>query len=99
MDKVGIGLLGYGTVGSGVGKLLAKNADDVTLATGKQVYLKRVLEKDPGFTAPASTRRSSRRASRTSSRIPTSTSSWSSSAGWARRSTFSSARCVRARTW
>jgi homoserine dehydrogenase len=52
VDKVGIGLLGYGTVGSGVGKLLAKNAEDITLATGKQVYLKRVLEKDPGFTAP-----------------------------------------------
>ena len=52
MDKVGIGLLGYGTVGSGVGKLLTKNADDITLATGKQVVLKRVLEKDPGFSHP-----------------------------------------------
>ena len=52
MDKVGIGLLGYGTVGSGVGKLLKRNADDITLATGKQVYLKRVLEKDPGFSHP-----------------------------------------------
>ena len=52
MDKVGIGLLGYGTVGSGVGKLLVKNAEDVALATGKRVYLKRVLERDPGFTAP-----------------------------------------------
>ena len=52
MDKVGIGLLGYGTVGSGVGKLLEKNAEDIRLATGKDVYLKRVLEKDPGFRAP-----------------------------------------------
>ena len=52
MDNVGIGLLGYGTVGSGVGKLLAKNAGDVTLATGKRVYLKRVLEKDAGFRHP-----------------------------------------------
>ena len=52
MDKVGIGLLGYGTVGSGVGKLLARNADDITLATGKQVYLRRVLERDAGFSAP-----------------------------------------------
>jgi homoserine dehydrogenase len=52
VEKVGIGLLGYGTVGSGVGKLLARNADDITLATGKHVYLKRVLEKDPGFSAP-----------------------------------------------
>jgi len=52
VDKVGIALLGYGTVGSGVGTLLARNADDITLATGRQVYLKRVLEKDPGFSAP-----------------------------------------------
>jgi homoserine dehydrogenase len=52
VDKIGIGLLGYGTVGSGVGKLLKKNADDITLATGKQIVLKRVLEKDPGFSHP-----------------------------------------------
>ena len=52
MDRVGIGLLGYGTVGSGVGKLLEKNAEDVRLATGKDVYLRRVLEKDPGFRSP-----------------------------------------------
>ncbi len=52
MDKVGIGLLGYGTVGSGVGKLLASHADDIAMATGKQVYLKRVLEKDASFSAP-----------------------------------------------
>jgi len=52
VDKVGIGLLGYGTVGSGVGKLLKKNADDITLATGKEVVLKRVLERDPGFSHP-----------------------------------------------
>ncbi len=52
MDTVGIGLLGYGTVGSGVGKLLKKNADDITLATGKLVRLTRVLEKDPGFSHP-----------------------------------------------
>ena len=52
MDKVGIGLLGYGTVGSGVGKLLKKNSDDIKLATGRDVYLKRVLEKDSGFSHP-----------------------------------------------
>ena len=52
MDKVGIGLLGYGTVGSGVGKLLKKNAEDIRLATGKDVYLRRVLEKDPSFSHP-----------------------------------------------
>jgi homoserine dehydrogenase len=49
VDNVGIGLLGYGTVGSGVGKLLRRNADDISLATGRNVYLRRVLEKDPGF--------------------------------------------------
>lgn len=52
MDRVGIGLLGYGTVGSGVGALLKRNAEDIRLATGKDVYLRRVLEKDPGFSAP-----------------------------------------------
>jgi homoserine dehydrogenase len=52
VDKVGIGLLGYGTVGSGVGALLSKNAADIRLATGKDVYLRRVLEKDTGFSAP-----------------------------------------------
>lgn len=52
MDTVGIGLLGYGTVGSGVGKLLKKNAEDISLATGKKVILRRVLEKDPGFNRP-----------------------------------------------
>jgi homoserine dehydrogenase len=52
VDKVGIALLGYGTVGSGVGKLLARNAGDITLATGKQVYLRRVLERSPDFRAP-----------------------------------------------
>jgi homoserine dehydrogenase len=52
VEKVGIGLLGYGTVGSGVGKLLKKNADDITLATGKQIVLKLVLERDPDFSHP-----------------------------------------------
>lgn len=52
MDRVGIGLLGYGTVGSGVGRLLVDSAEDIRLATGKDVYLRRVLEKDPGFSAP-----------------------------------------------
>jgi len=49
MEKVGIGLLGYGTVGSGVGTLLRESAEEIRLATGKDVYLRRVLERDPGF--------------------------------------------------
>jgi homoserine dehydrogenase len=52
VERVGIGLLGYGVVGSGVGKLLRESAEDIRLATGKDVYLRRVLEKDPGFTHP-----------------------------------------------
>jgi homoserine dehydrogenase len=42
-------LLGYGTVGSGVGALLRESADEIKLATGKDVYLRRVLELDPGL--------------------------------------------------
>jgi homoserine dehydrogenase len=49
VERVGIGLLGYGTVGSGVGRLLHESAEEIRLATGKDVYLRRVLEKDPGF--------------------------------------------------
>jgi len=51
VERVGIGLLGYGTIGSGVGKLLRDCADDIRLATGKDVYLRKVLEL-PGFTHP-----------------------------------------------
>jgi len=52
VDTVGIGLLGFGTVGSGVGKLLARNADDIRMATGREVVLRRVLEKSPDFRHP-----------------------------------------------
>lgn len=52
MERVGIGLLGYGTVGSGVGTLLERNAEDIRLATGREVALRRVLEL-PGFSHPA----------------------------------------------
>jgi homoserine dehydrogenase len=48
VNSVGVGLLGYGTVGSGVGKLLRECAEDIRLATGKRVYLRKVLEL-PGF--------------------------------------------------
>jgi homoserine dehydrogenase len=51
VERVGVGLLGYGTVGSGVGTLLRECADDISLATGKQVYLAKVLEL-PGFSHP-----------------------------------------------
>jgi homoserine dehydrogenase len=43
--------VGYGTVGSGVGKLLRESAEELRLATGKEIYLRRVCEL-PGFTHP-----------------------------------------------
>lgn len=45
---VNIGLLGCGTVGSGVVKLLSSNRDVISLRTGREVSVKRILEKDPG---------------------------------------------------
>ena len=47
MEKVGIGLVGYGTVGSGVGRLLHESADEIRLATGKEVTLRTVCELSP----------------------------------------------------
>jgi len=44
VEKVGIGLVGYGTVGSGVGRLLHESADEIRLATGKDVSLRTVCE-------------------------------------------------------
>lgn len=41
-----IGLLGCGTVGSGVVKLLDANRDIITIRTGRNISLKRILEKD-----------------------------------------------------
>lgn len=51
MERIGVGLLGYGTVGSGVGKLLRECAEDIRLATDREVYLRKVLEL-PGFSSP-----------------------------------------------
>ena len=47
MERIGIGLLGYGTVGSGVGRLLREGAEELRLATGKEVSLRRVCEVSP----------------------------------------------------
>ena len=44
MSEVGIGLVGYGTVGSGVGRLLVESADEIRLATGREVRLRTVCE-------------------------------------------------------
>ncbi len=46
MDTIKIGLLGCGTVGSGVTKLLAKNADEIALKIGSKLEIKKILVKD-----------------------------------------------------
>ncbi|MGI5911515.1 MAG: homoserine dehydrogenase [Syntrophomonadaceae bacterium] len=43
---INIGLLGCGTVGSGVIELLQKNTDAIAKRTGEQIAIKRILEKD-----------------------------------------------------
>lgn len=43
---INIGLLGCGTVGGGVVKLLAKNRDTIAKKTGAEIIIKRILEKD-----------------------------------------------------
>lgn len=41
-----VGLLGCGTVGSGVVELLLRNSESIARKTGEQIVLKRVLDKD-----------------------------------------------------
>ena len=45
--EVGVGLLGYGTVGSAVNRLLVENADDIERATGHRLRVVRALVRDP----------------------------------------------------
>jgi homoserine dehydrogenase len=55
--EVGVGLLGYGTVGSAVHRLLVDGADDIERATGHRLHLVRALVRDPSkereFNPPA----------------------------------------------
>jgi homoserine dehydrogenase len=44
---VGVGLLGYGTVGSAVSRLLAERADEIERATGHRLTVVRALVRDP----------------------------------------------------
>ena len=44
---VPVALLGYGTVGAAVDRLLAENADDIERATGHSVRVVRALVRDP----------------------------------------------------
>ncbi|MCC6222084.1 MAG: homoserine dehydrogenase [Thermoleophilia bacterium] len=45
---VPVALLGYGTVGAAVDRLLAENADDIERATGHRLRVVRALVRDPG---------------------------------------------------
>lgn len=47
-DVIGIGLLGLGTVGSGVIKLFQENAPQISQRLGKKVEVKKILERDQG---------------------------------------------------
>ena len=44
---VPVALLGYGTVGSAVNRLLQDSADDIERATGHRLRLVRALVRDP----------------------------------------------------
>jgi homoserine dehydrogenase len=44
---VGVGLLGYGTVGSAVSRMLAESADEIERATGHRLTIVRALVRDP----------------------------------------------------
>jgi homoserine dehydrogenase len=45
--EVGVGLLGYGTVGAAVDRLLVENAEDIERATGLRLRVVRALVRDP----------------------------------------------------
>ncbi|MBV8064663.1 MAG: homoserine dehydrogenase [Actinobacteria bacterium] len=49
---VGIGLLGYGTVGSSVNRLLVESADEIERATGHRLRVVRALVRDPAKERP-----------------------------------------------
>lgn len=46
-NVIGIGLLGTGTVGSGVVKLLRENEYRITQRLGKKIAIRKILERDP----------------------------------------------------
>jgi homoserine dehydrogenase len=48
MERVGIGLLGLGTVGSGVARLLDAHGDRLARRTGRRFHLRSVLVRDAG---------------------------------------------------
>jgi homoserine dehydrogenase len=44
--SIGIGLLGLGTIGTGVYKLLRDNGSQISQRVGNELVIKRVLERD-----------------------------------------------------
>jgi homoserine dehydrogenase len=50
--EVGVGLLGYGTVGSAVNRLLVEGADEIERATGHRLRVVRALVRDPAKERP-----------------------------------------------
>jgi homoserine dehydrogenase len=53
---VGIGLLGYGTVGSSVDRMLVESADEIERATGHRLRVVRALVRDPAKERPSPAR-------------------------------------------
>lgn len=46
MNKINVGIIGFGTVGTGVAKVLLNNADVIKKRLGSELVLKRVADKD-----------------------------------------------------
>src|SRR5947209_2871585 len=52
MEPYGIALIGCGTVGSGVARLLLEHADRLTARAGRPLELRHVVVRDPSKTRP-----------------------------------------------
>ena len=82
--EVGVGLLGYGTVGAAVDRLLVENADDIERATGHRLRVVRALVRDLDARARLRSRatacsRPTSRRSATTRRSASSPRSWAAS--------------------
>lgn len=52
MEPLGIALLGCGTVGGGVARILSEHADRITSRSGRPIVVKRVVVRDPYKSRP-----------------------------------------------
>jgi len=52
MQEIGIGLLGFGVVGTGVWRLLSENGEFLARKTGVRLSIRRILVRDPGKRRP-----------------------------------------------